>query len=363
MDQIPSKIKSETRPRLIWEYATAYDLLMSIEVLHNPEEFGLRASWAAGVRSRVPAGERSVLEDGLKLFYMPLRWLQGLPEPKDSATAIWSLSQIPPADRLPTLAGHCDSSDDYHQILLDVHARQAWDESDLEALRKYYKSKKKKKFSQKEATRILDWWSRAEEFGELYLKALRSYFQEFFAEEERRIRPDLQRSIKQSKELAGKLELAELIETLSQGVKFSIEPGTSKIVFVPSYWITPLILYDQIDQETMVILYGARPAEASLVPGEVVPDALVRGLKALADPTRLRIVRYLKEEPLTPAELSRRLRLRPPTVIHHLQVLRLAGLVLLDLETHGERNYATRAEGIEDILANFQEFLREDIKV
>jgi DNA-binding transcriptional ArsR family regulator len=132
---------------------------------------------------------------------------------------------------------------------------------------------------------------------------------------------------------------------------------------VPSYWITPLILYDQIDQETMVMLYGARPAEASLVPGEVVPDALVRGLKALADPTRLRIIRYLSEEPLTPAELSRRLRLRPPTVIHHLQVLRLAGLVLLDLETHGERNYATRAEGIEDILANFQEFLREDIKV
>lgn len=358
MSAIANKIEQETRPRLAWRFATAYDFMVSIEVLHNPEEFGLRPSWAAGVRSRVPAAERSVLEDGLKLFYMPLVWLHSLPQPKDSSTAIWALSQLPSAERLPALARQCDMSSDYHQILLDVHARQAWDDSDLEFLKNYYKEHKKKKIAQKEATKVLDWWSRAEEFGELYLKALRSYFQEFFAEEERRIRPDLQRSIEQSQEMAEKLELTELIESLSQGVKFSIEPDTRDMIFVPSYWITPLILYEQIDKETMVMLYGARPAGASLVPGEDVPDALVRGLKALADPTRLRIIRYLLEEPLTPAELARRLRLRPPTVIHHLQILRLAGLVLVDLEQQGVRNYATRADGIEDILANFDDFLK-----
>lgn len=359
MNVIANKIELATRPRLKWEIATAYDLMMSIEVLHNPDEFGLRPSWAAGVRSRVPAGERSVLEDSLNLIYVPLVWLHSLPESKDSSTAIWALSQIPPAERLPVLSRCEDVSNDYQKVLMDVHARQAWDEDDLESLRKFYKERKKKKFSQKEATKVLDWWARAEEFGELYLNALRSYFQEFFAEEERRIRPDLQRSIEQSQELAENLELAELIETLSQGVKLSIEPETSEIIFAPSYWITPLILYEQISEDRMIMLYGARPAGASLVPGEVVPDALVRGLKALADPTRLKIIRYLSEEPLTPAALSRRLRLRPPTVIHHLQILRLAGLVLLDLEEHGVRNYATRAEGLEDLFANFDEFLKE----
>lgn len=359
MNAIASKIEQTTHPRLTWDYATAYDLMMSIEVLHNPEEFGLRPSWAAGVRSRVPSGERRVLEDSLNLVYVPIVWLYNLPEPKDSSTAIWALSQIPPAERLPILSQCCDTANDYQKILMDVHARRAWDDSDQDSLRKYFKKKKKKSLSQKEASKILDWWSHPEEFGELYLKALRSYFQEFFAEEERRIRPDLQRSIEQSQELAENLELAELIETLSKGVKLSIEPETSEIIFAPSYWITPLILYEQINQDRMLMLYGARPAEASLVPGEVVPDALVRGLKALADPTRLRIIRYLSEEPLTPAQLSRRLRLRPPTVIHHLQILRLAGLVLLDLEDHGVRNYASRAEGIDDIFANFDEFLKE----
>ena len=111
----------------------------------------------------------------------------------------------------------------------------------------------------------------------------------------------------------------------------------------------------------MILMYGARPADDSLVPGEVVPDALLRALKALAEPTRLKIIRYLSEEPLSPAQLSRRLRLRPPTVIHHLEVLRLAGLVRLNLEVPGERNYAARIEGLEDTFANIKEFLQADL--
>jgi DNA-binding transcriptional ArsR family regulator len=82
-----------------------------------------------------------------------------------------------------------------------------------------------------------------------------------------------------------------------------------------------------------------------LIPGELVPDALFQALKALADPTRLRIMRYLSAEPLTPAELSRRLRLRAPTVIHHLHALRLARLVHLTIGHEGRR-YEARREAV-----------------
>jgi DNA-binding transcriptional ArsR family regulator len=348
-----------TRPRLSWDLGTAYDLMMSLEVLHSPENFGLRASWAAGVRSRVPADERGVLEDSLKLFYVPLSWVHDLPAPKDSATALWSLSQLPPSERLEALGMFGESSSEYKQVLQNVSDRRAWDDKDLELLRS--SSKAKKGHSKKDLTTVLEWWSRPDEFGEMYLKALQSYYQEFFAEEERRIKPALQRSMEQAQELAEITPLLELIETLSQGVKIAIEPDVSELIFAPSYWITPLILYNKIDQQRMVFIYGARPAEASLVPGEVVPDALLRALKALADPTRLKIIRYLSEEPLAPAQLSRRLRLRPPTVIHHLEVLRLAGLVLLNLEIKGERKYAARIEGIEDACANIKEFLQADL--
>ena len=107
----------------------------------------------------------------------------------------------------------------------------------------------------------------------------------------------------------------------------------------------------------MVFIYGARPNDASLVPGEVVPDAILRALKALADPTRMKILRYLAAEPRTPAQLSRNLRLRAPTVIHHLNALRLAGLVHLTVEPGGEKRYAMRAEMVKDTCDNMQDFL------
>ena len=365
MDALKEETTEVKQPKISWEFGTAYDLMMSLEVLHKPEDFGLRASWAAGVRSRVPAGERTVLEDSLSLVYVPLTWVNTLPEPKDAATALWALRQVPPEERLSALSCCEEPASEYDLILARVADKRSWDESDLEQILNIYKGKRdktgKKGHSKKNAEKVLDWWSRPDEFGDLYLKALQSYYQEFFAEEERRIRPALQSSLERSQEQAQKTQLSDLIETLSQGVQLFIDPEVTELIFAPSYWITPLILYTPITPEQMILLYGARPADASLVPGEVVPDALLRALKALAEPTRLKIIRYLSQEPLSPAQLARRLRLRPPTVIHHLEVLRLAGLVRLNLEVPGERKYAARIEGLEDTFANIKDFLQADL--
>ena len=113
-----------------------------------------------------------------------------------------------------------------------------------------------------------------------------------------------------------------------------------------------------ISPDTKIFVFGARPPEASLVPGEMVPDALLRALKALSDPTRLRILHYLAQEPLTPAHLARRLRLRAPTVTHHLKTLRLAGLVQFSVgEGKEARQYATRSEALEGTCDALKSFL------
>jgi DNA-binding transcriptional ArsR family regulator len=358
MEAVKEKTTGQKIPSLTWEIGTAYDLMMSIEVLHNPESFGLRPSWAAGVRSRVPASQRSMLEDSLKLIYVPLAWIHTLPEPKDSASVLWALRQMDPEKMLLNMFHQGKPASEYDQILDRVYQQRTWEEQDLEQLQKVVKGKKG--HSKKDLQIVLDWWSRPDEFGERYLQALQSYYQEFFAEEEQRINPALQKANEQARERAQKANLPELIETLSQGVQIFIDPEVTELVFVPSYWITPLILYNSLTPQQMIFVYGARPADASLVPGEVVPDALLRGLKALAEPTRLKIMRYLSQEHLSPAQLSRRLRLRPPTVVHHLELLRLAGLVRLNLEVPGERKYAARLEGLEDTFNNITEFLQAD---
>ena len=107
----------------------------------------------------------------------------------------------------------------------------------------------------------------------------------------------------------------------------------------------------------MAFMFGVRPAEMSLVPGEPVPDTLLRMLKALADPTRLRILHYLSQETMTPAQLSRKLRLRAPTVTHHLSAMRLAGLVHVSLEASGDKVYACRMEAIQSTCNALKNYL------
>jgi DNA-binding transcriptional ArsR family regulator len=250
-----------------------------------------------------------------------------------------------------------ETSAAYAEFLQGVADRQSWDEKDLESFRELYQSRKY--YTSKHLSTILGWWSRPAEFGEIFLNALQSYYQEFFAEEERRIRSALLTSIEQAAKKAESLPLPDLIEQLSQGVHLPIEAEINQIVFSPSYWISPLIVFGKVTVERMVLVYGARPADISLVPGETIPDALLRALKALADPTRLRIMRYVSSEPMTVAQLSRKLRLRPPTVAHHMKQLRLAGMVYLSLETGGEK-YTARTEMVEAVLSNFKDFLREE---
>lgn len=353
-----------TPPQLLWDWGTAYDLFISLEVLHEPDRFGVRGAWAAGVRARLPAEGREALERSRLMAHMPFHWVYALAEPKDATSALWALEQLPPTERLLTLfLVPGKSPKGAREILREVAARGSWVEDDREALQAAYQDlyscmEEGEAPSSRKLAEILKWWTQAEELGERYLEALHAYLEVFFAEEERRIRPVLQTALSQARERAEQLPLLELLEELSQGLRFDERPAAPELVLAPSYWSTPLMYFGKVSDECEILLFGARPPDASLVPGEVVPDALLRTLKALSDPTRLRILYYLSEESLTPAQLARRLRLRAPTVIHHLQTLRLAGLVQLTLgEDKQERPYAARPGAVRAAWDSLQGFL------
>ena len=345
-------------PRMLWDWGTAYDLFVSLEVLHRPAVFGVRGAWTAGVRARLPSAQREMLEQGQQLTRMPLHWIHSLPEPKDALTALWSLGQVPAAERLPLLALCPETPRDATDLLRGVAAREAWNERERETLREAYQVGESKPPSGEELETMLGWWARAEEFGERYLDALRTYQQVFFAEEERRIRPALQEALARAQALAEQWEMRELLEELSQGVRLTQLPEEAELVLAPSFWCTPLVVFGKADKDRALWLFGARPPDASLVPGEMVPEAMLRSLKALSDPTRLRILNYLSQEPHAPAQLARRLRLRAPTVTHHLKVLRLAGLVQLTVgQGKDERRYAARSDAMAATFASLERFL------
>jgi DNA-binding transcriptional ArsR family regulator len=242
-----------------------------------------------------------------------------------------------------------------------VETRKIWNDGDINYLNSLYQQNQLSIHSNELIT-MLDWWARPEEFGELYLEALQEYVAVFFAEEEKRIRPYLQQALERAQEMEKQLKFSDLMVELSQGVKIAAFELADEVLYAPSYWITPLVMYDCIVEKHWVVLYGARPADAALVPGEVIPDAMIRAIKALSDPTRLLILRYLSDQPHTPSQLARKLRLRPPTVNHHLSALRLAGLLFISMETGEEKRYTVRDTAIKETFDALRKFLLLDIE-
>lgn len=357
MDRVIS-MSQTTDKQIEWDMGTAYDFFVSLWALHEPDNLGLRGAWAAGVRSRLPTAERDALQRTIPHAW-PLPWVYGLPAPKDVATALGEFRRLDAEGRL--LALMPTAPEGVVSLWRDVARRGAWTEDNLNALLEEMVGGDWKKrptaVARKGAVEILDLWVDPVATADAVLSALECYQEVFFSEEEERIRPALEAGLARAKKIAESAgSWDHLLEELSQGVRVAKDWESKTLILVPSYWGTPLALMADFEPSKKLFLFGARPADESLIPGELVPDALYQALKALADPTRLRILRYLSDEPLTPAELARRLRLRAPTVIHHLDALRLARLVIVTLDAEGKR-YAVRPDAVAAVFDLLNRFL------
>ncbi|MEN4010790.1 MAG: metalloregulator ArsR/SmtB family transcription factor [Bellilinea sp.] len=340
-----------------FDSGSAYDFFISLVVLHNPASFGLRPSWAAGVRSRLPASQREFLERSIPFLGAPLAWLHDLVDPpRNAAAALDALGQISPADRLARLTFTPETPARLRQALLETADSGQASPAARELLQAELGAKR---HPPPPATldHCLRAWSRPDSFGDELLHALRAYLAVYFAAEEARIQPVLLAGLENARRLAAEYPLTEVIETLSRGVSIEDLGSAGRLTLIPSYWSTPLIFFHQLAEKRALLVFGCRPAHLSLAGGGAVPPTLVETFKALGDPTRLRILRFLAQQPHTPAALAQRLRLRPPTVVHHLNILRLAGLVHISLHAGGERRYALRRGGVNDAFAALQPFL------
>lgn len=350
------KTPEANRTTLTWDIGTAYEFFVSLHVLHEPELFDLRPSWAAKIRSRIPTAERTFLEEVYFFLNFPLGWLHDLPAPKNAITVIYNLQQTPPAQRGRTLLNLDKELKPESKLLLKIAERRTWNKNDLAALVPLMcKDENGHGHNEEALIKFLNWWVRPDEFGNILLSSLQAYQQAFFEQEEQRVGKVLQVGLEQARQLAKRLAVPDLIAELSRGVRYE-EPIGKELILVPTFWMTPLVQLERISENQKLLLFGVRPSTMSAIPGELVPDGLLIMLKALADPTRLKILSYLSKEEITPSELSRRLNLRGPTVTHHLKELRLSGLVNLTLRGQ-ERFYRARLEALDALHIELKQFL------
>jgi DNA-binding transcriptional ArsR family regulator len=194
----------------------------------------------------------------------------------------------------------------------------------------------------------------ATEAKQLLVRACKGWFEAVLGPVEQETARALCRSVRAARALAERLPLEELVDSVTRGIRYSPEPGIERVLLVPHVVSRPWSIFTEAGA-TKIVCYGVAETH---VTGDVPPDPLVAAYKALADETRLRILRRLADGPATLQELTVLLGLAKSTVHGHLLVLRTAGLVLADMSK--KAGYTLRRETIVESAALLESYLGKE---
>ncbi len=162
------------------------------------------------------------------------------------------------------------------------------------------------------------------------LRALRRILRawsERFAPIEPRIAAMEQRDVDARRADVDRFPLADLVERITGGVRWSPDPATRRLVLSPSYFARP---YNYVFGGRDWHMFAYPLADAALgADADAAPAASLRLFKALGDESRLRILRLLASGDLYLTEIADRMGLSKATISHHLAQLRAAGLVTI----------------------------------
>lgn len=360
--------KNKMNDRLIgvleWDYGTAYDLILSLRSIFHPKDFGLPAPWAAGVRKKLSSQSQRDLKDFFQpaygfLAYMPLHLVLGMEGPKDAEHFLSYLEQIPENEFSQRMCRPVVVDEDLARVTASALAGEEISEVDIEEFRHgISRSHVSTTPTAAEVRRVFAEMKNPGLTKQHWISAVREYCEVFFAEEEKRLAPHLRMMVEQAQEMAKTTSVPDLIERLSNGFTISKDIDLTRLVLVPSIWHHPFVVPMDLTERELCLVWGAHPPGFKLVPGESVPDDAMLVLKAMNDPTRLRLLRLIAIEPRSLISLSQQVKLSLPTVSHHIRELRGAGLIRLEVGGKGRENrYTVRWQSAQAAFEELEQFV------
>jgi DNA-binding transcriptional ArsR family regulator len=349
---------------LQWDWGTAYEMLLSLYTIFRPKEYGLPAPWAAGVRKRLSPQGQQDLKDFYSppytyFAYLPLHLVLEVNQPKNATRFLDYMESLPddqfsrrvhlPSINNPTLKA----------ITSKALSGETLGDTEVEEYRKAVgRTQIAQTPSAAEVRRLFGEMANPTATKRRWLSVIREYHATFFAEEEKRVGPVLQRVMEQAQAMSGEMPVPEMIERLSNGFTISKDIDLRRLVLVPSIWLHPFVARFELGERELFVAWGARPPGYKLVPGESVPDDALLVLRALSDPTRLRLMRLIASEPRSLISLSQEVKLSLPTVSHHIRELRGAGLIRLEVGGRGrESKYTVRWPSAQQAFEQLEQFV------
>jgi DNA-binding transcriptional ArsR family regulator len=349
---------------LEWDLGTAYDLLMSANTIMSPREHGIAAPWAAGVRKRLsPAQQAEFKEFYGSPFsyaaYTPIHLVLEMPEPKDARHFLDFMEAIPDADFSRRMHVHLRHNEDLERVTERALAGEKIKDRDVETYRQTITRLGNPRGSTADVRRIFAHMADPAGTKQRWLSVMREYHSVFFAEEEKRERPALERMLADAQSLSRETTVSDMVERISHGFTLSEDIDLARLILAPSIWLHPFTMRVEVAEGALLVVWGALPAGYKLVPGEQVPDEALLVLRALADPTRLRLLRLIAAEPRSLQSLSHEVKLSLPTVSHHIRELRGAGLIRLEVAGQGrESKYTVRWPSAQQAFRELEAFVQ-----
>lgn len=318
----------------------AYDLLVSLRALFNPRTYEATRAWAAATRPRL---EPALAERGRFFFqgfdtalgYAAARLIGELPPGAPPAALIEAVRAADPRTLALRMLDTGETTEQALEVFRCALAGTAQPTELERALRGC---------APEWARRCRRVVAEPAAVHAEYVALLEQYHRQVFAAEAPRVAAATVGAARTAEELLAVLPSVEAIERLTGGYTLGEDLALERITLAPSVFIYPF-MSSRVDERAgeALILYGVRTDLFAKYDPAPLDPGLVRALKALADPARLKIMLLLSRRALFGPELITALGLGQPTVHHHLAQLRAAGLIRQERAKGGMR-YSIRRE-------------------
>jgi len=324
-----------------------YDLLVSLRALFNPRTYDATRAWAAAARKQLtPEGEargRFFFQGhDTSLGYGVTRLVAGLPQGAQPAALIEAVRSAD-TETLGLLMLDTDVTSDearaaFSQALRGKATGRAIDRA----------LKDEPAGWSKVCRRVLadPAWAQAE-----LVLLLEEHLIAIFASEVEHVTAAIEAGARRAEELVAVVPTVVAIEQLAGGYTISPNLSLSRITLAPSAFIHPFVA-TRLDERSgeALIVFGAPSDSLERFDAVRIDPDLLKAVKALGDPRRLKLLRLLAQGPLTSTKLQSVVGLSAATVHHHLHQLRASGLVRQE-RTKGGMQYTIRRDSATELLA------------
>ena len=361
LPRVKDLTQTERRTSIETDGSAVYDMLLTLWSVFGDQEdlssFELGAEWFSEVRDAVPAdlAEELVFLCGPgEDVWLAIAGLIALsPYPHDIDSVLGWLGRIDPVElRSAILLHKCGGHGEDRAPLAEKAAG-----GDAEALEQLLT-----------ASEIAEHFEAASRYRELMAvpmpdlrdriaAALTRFRLEVYRPYEEQFGQATSRAAAARRALTRGAHPERVIEDVTNGLDYRIQPGVNRLVLIPSVVLRPWAVIDQ-HRDALGVFYAVADEFLDADP-DAPPSWMVKLHKALGDERRLRILRRLSEGSAGLEDLSEMLGLSKSTVHHHVGQLRAAGLVRVSLDpSAGTKTYTLRSAVLPEAARTLDDYLR-----